>query len=108
MFYHFSQNNSGGTFSFDEEDGITHHVIIEADNPSEANFKAEKIGLYFNGCDSGMDCDCCGDRWHEVDKYDASDKPEVYGDEPSNVSHKWMDDGKEVAIHYKNGVIEWF
>lgn len=63
MFYHYRQNNSGGSFIIDEEAGIGPRVWIEADSASEANARAKTIGIYFNGCDSGEDCECCGDRW---------------------------------------------
>lgn len=63
MFYHFSQNNSGGSFDFDKNDGITHHVVIEAVSAESANKKLQDIGGYFDGCDTGRDCSCCGDRW---------------------------------------------
>ena len=62
MFYTFSQNNSGGSFDIDHM--LAHFVIIEADTAEEANTIAESVGIYFNGCDEGMDCDCCGDRWY--------------------------------------------
>ena len=78
--FHFSQNNSGGKFEYDPKRGITHHMVIEAPNYQEANMRAQNIGLYFDGCDSGMDCECCGDRWyrlHETTKGD--EKPSVYG-----------------------------
>lgn len=65
-FFDFSQNNSGGSFVFDEQRGITHFVIVEAMDADHANSVAENIGLYFNGCESGNDCDCCGDRWSEA------------------------------------------
>lgn len=44
MFYHYSQNNSGGIFDFDRENGITHHVVIEAESASLADRRAESIG----------------------------------------------------------------
>ena len=49
MFYHYSQNNSGGSFDFDQEEGITHHVVIEAESAYLADRRAESIGLYFGG-----------------------------------------------------------
>ena len=110
MFYHFKQNNSGGSFSFGENRGITHHVVIEADSASEANAIAEGIGIYFDGVG---DCSCCGNRWHSVYEYDKKDFPHVYGEEIEkafNTSHlsRWMEDGKEVCVHYKDGHKEWF
>lgn len=110
MFYHFNQNNSGGSFHFNEEKGITHHVVIEADNPAEANTIAEGIGIYFDGIG---DCECCGTRWDDVDEYEGEEFPHVYGGEIEkvlNTNHfsRWMEDGKEVCVHYKDGRKEWF
>ena len=113
MFYHFSQNNSGGSFSFDENKGITHHVIIEADKASYANAYAEDMGIYFNGCSAGLDCDCCGDRWSEVREYDGKEFPHIYGTSAQEVTNseyfsRWMKPGKEACVHYKDGRKEWF
>lgn len=63
-FYLFSQNNSGGSFDVDEK--VCHTVVIEAESADEANSLAKDIGVYFDGCYQGIDCDCCGDRWYEV------------------------------------------
>lgn len=113
-FFHFSQNNSGGGFDFDEDRGITHHVVIEADNAESANDLALSKGLYFDGCADGSDCPCCGDRWHEVWCDDAgNDVPSVFGKalgrkfEPF-LAISWMPDGRETAVHYLDGRIEWF
>lgn len=114
MFFTFNQNNSGGTFTFDEEAGITHFVIIEAQSARVAKALAEDKGLYFDGCRSGRDCSCCGDRWHEPCG-DGSAVPEVYGqqvgvDMPffSDLGRGWMKDSKEGCIHYLDGRKEWF
>lgn len=63
-FFEFCQNNSGGSFGVDKKAGIGHYVIIEAMDADHANTIAERIGIYFDGCQNGMDCDCCGDRWY--------------------------------------------
>ena len=63
MFYEFNQNNSGGYFV--ENDTLCHRLFIEADNVKEAINKAEELGCYWDGVASGIDCSCCGDRWHE-------------------------------------------
>ncbi len=69
-FYQYMQNNSGG--SFDAHFG--HSVYIEAESPSHADYRAETIGIYFDGCDGGRDCPCCGDRWSRaLGKPDAKD-----------------------------------
>lgn len=65
--YEYRQNNSGGHFAY--SDGVSNFVLIEASSVDKANSKAESIGIYFNGCDEGIDCDCCGDRWYE--EYEA-------------------------------------
>lgn len=113
MFYHFDQNNSGGSFSFDGNEGITHHVVIEADNASDANTIAEEIGIYFNGCSTGLDCDCCGDRWYEVQERHGEEFPHIYGTSAqetinSKYFRPWMEPGKEVCVHYKDGRKGWF
>lgn len=106
MFYHYSQNNSGGSFDFNKFRGITHHVIIEADSASEADDIAEGIGLYFDG---HGDCPCCGDRWYNAWEGDGDDEPMVYSTRPSELTgYKWMEDGYEVAVHYRDGRVEWF
>ena len=55
----YGQNNSGG--SFDHDGG--HATYIWAAGVAEANRIAEANGIYFDGCDKGRDCRCCGDRW---------------------------------------------
>ena len=60
-FYEYNQNNSGG--HFDVDDKVCHRLFIEAESKEQANDKAEELGVYFDGVEKGMDCDCCGDRW---------------------------------------------
>lgn len=60
-FYEYSQNNSGG--GFDVDDRVCHRIVIEAHSGDEADSIAESLGVYFDGCEKGIDCDCCGDRW---------------------------------------------
>ena len=71
----FDQNNSGGSFHVD--DNVGEYVIVQAENADQSNRLAEKVGLYFDGVG---DCDCCGNRWHEV-YGDGTEKPEVYSEE---------------------------
>ncbi len=61
-FYLYDQNNPGGFFH--ENEKLCRKVIIEADLESEANKKAESLGIYFNGVRDGIDRSCCGDRWY--------------------------------------------
>jgi hypothetical protein len=113
-YFHFSQNNSGGSFDFSEEQGLTHHVVIEAKDSQDANVTAIMKGLYFDGCSQGMDCSCCGDRWSRVGEWGETNgdaEPMVY-DQPvgafSDSFGGWMPDGKEIAVHHADGRIEWF
>lgn len=112
MFYIYDQNNSGGGFYVDHDRGISNYVIVEADTPEEANNTAETLGIYFNGCEAGMDCECCGDRWYAAGKGDGTDTPEVNRKEVEGVrvfegEIKWTS-GAEGYIHYKDGRVEPF
>ena len=60
--YTFRQNNSFGKLVQTEDLDVW--VIIEAFTLEDALRRAEKIGLYFDGCAEGRDCNCCGDRWY--------------------------------------------
>jgi len=68
-FYTFRQNNSGGYWNGPK------YVIIEAFNAEHANELAGNNDIYFHGCATGTDCECCGDRWYEVSEYEAEDEP---------------------------------
>ena len=110
MFFTYNQNNSGGEFIFDKDRGITHFVIVEADSPQDADDRAEKIGLYFDGYG---DCPCCGYRWYsQFSSEEGDEEPSIYGRHPRDFVEKkkvvWMDEGFEVAVHHKDGKIEWF
>ena len=102
-FFEFVQNNSGGAFSFNKKAGISHYVIIEAVDARAANDTAELIGLYFNGCEKDMDCDCCGDRWYPA-YGKGDDVPSLYGEpvEEFKPIAKWMK-AAEGFIHYIDG-----
>lgn len=65
-FFEYRQNNSGGGFNVN--DTLTVLVIVEAKDQKQAIQIGESLGIYFNGCDKGMDCPCCGDRWYEPDE----------------------------------------
>ena len=109
MFYHYSQNNSGGSFNFDQEEGITKHVVIEAESASLADRRAEYIGLYF---DDGGDCPCCGSRWRAAGDYEGTEEPSVY-DSPLGVVFKstwggWMKEGYETVVHFADGTMKWY
>jgi len=107
-FYEFDQNNSGGRFDFDEAAGITHHVVIEADDLEHAAYRAERIGIYFDGVDLGRDCECCGDRWSKPWSDDGAAEPMFYGKPVSAATGwAWMPEGREIAVHYIDGRVDW-
>lgn len=109
MFYTFTQNNSGGRFTLNMEEGITQDVIIEADSLSEALEKAEDLGLYFNGVDTGRDCSCCGDRWHSSP--DENDFPKLYGRPAEFYLNNWsglIGSFPAICVHYKDGTRKFF
>lgn len=97
-YFHFRQNNSGGSFDIEDADGIGVEVWIEALNADDACRRAESIGIYFDGCEYGRDCDCCGDRWHRPwgDGYDASEIDQKF-------SFSWHG---TVYVHHMDGSIE--
>jgi hypothetical protein len=103
-FYTFNQNNSGGSFVTSDNEGLSEYVIIEATDANHANERAERIGLYFNGCDDGRDCYCCGDRWYTVSENDGTDEPTIYG-EPIAIVKKGMF-RKELFVHYIDGTFK--
>lgn len=76
-YYKFSQNNSGGTFDTIDENVGAHTVVIQAESEKQANKIAESLGIYFDGCDSGSDCSCCGDRWYRTGDHEASEEVEM-------------------------------
>lgn len=109
-FFTYNQNNSGGEFSFDKKRGITHLVIIEASDADHADSRAENIGIYFNGCDDGRDCSCCGDRWSPA--YGKGDDVPSYYDTPIEdnkikMNFTWMGKNPEAVIHYADGRVQW-
>lgn len=63
MYYRFRQNNTGGFF--EEKPPIASTMFIEADSQQDAIVRGQDIGLYWNGVEAGVDCECCGDRWDE-------------------------------------------
>ena len=73
--WHYRQNNSGGNFYGPK------HVVVQAVNGNMADATAENFaGVYFNGCVTGQDCDCCGDRWSPSCDSEGTEEPQVYDD----------------------------
>jgi hypothetical protein len=109
MFFHYSQNNSGGGFSFDKRAGISVSVIVEADSSEDANRRAERIGLYFDGAG---DCACCGNRWYAQWSGDeGTASPQIYGTSVAEyVSRvRWLKPGQAMTfVHYADGRVQGF
>lgn len=112
MFYTFVQNNSGGSFDWNDKAGIGMYVIVEADNADQANAKAEEVGLYFDGVENDLDCECCGDRWFPCDQCDAEDTPKIYGKALDESLRNRMicsfgrSDQPLICVHHANGRID--
>lgn len=115
--FEFSQNNSGGRFHVDDK--VCHRLFIEADNEAEAIQKAESLGVYFDGVAEGLDCPCCGDRWHspvEV-KFPYQFKDYLYGKDkvfetPREYAQYLTDNygctDPDARLFYKSGTIVSF
>lgn len=118
-FYAYRQNNSGGSFDYDRNAGISVFVVVEAEAPNVARERAVNIGLYFDGVDNGYDCSCCGDRWYEPWNNDGMEQPGVYeaGDigfdknrgvyvyaPEHSWAHPWMSEF-EGFVHFADGAI---
>lgn len=106
LFYHYSQKNSFGTFDKNAEDGIGTDVIIEAYSAQDANKRAKKIGIYFNGVNKGIDCPCCGDRWYKAYDGEGTISPTINGNALDEIKRR--DYRKEAYIHYIDGRIECY
>ena len=105
MFYTYSQNNSGGGFDYDEARGITTYVIVEAGDAEEADFRAKRVGLYFDGAG---DCECCGNRWSEAWESAGTVAPSIYEtplDAYEREAYFWIKRGFNAFIHHASGEI---
>jgi len=103
-FYTYNQNNSGGSYSNFEKEGIAEYVIIEAFDDIHANARAEDIGIYFDGCYNGQDCSCCGDRWVRTEDEDGTDVPSIFGETLGDrVKSRF---NEFCFVHYLDGKIE--
>lgn len=100
MFFEYTQNNSGGLFS-----GPALNVIVEADSGTQANERAEEVGVYFDGCRSGLDCGCCGDRWSSF-WGDPDLEPSHYGKSLATIKSDYLYEESKLPmflIYYLDG-----
>lgn len=103
--YHFRQNNSGGRFEYSRKRGISVNVFVEAESAEVANRKAvDSLGIYFDGCRDGLDCDCCGDRWYETSEYASVEGREQADKRAAPYGGQW--EPVEGFIHWADGRIE--
>lgn len=105
MFYCYGQNNSGGVFEITND--VTLNVVIEADSPDQADAKAEEIGIYFDGCELGIDCPCCGDRWSPM--YDNGEETHeaFLPAEDSADCLAWTEEGEpHTIVYFANGTVK--
>ena len=59
MWFEYDQSNPGGSYLSD----MPRTVLVEGKDADDADSRAEEVGVYFEGIDSGRDCSCCNDRW---------------------------------------------
>lgn len=104
-FWAFNQNNSGGYFVVDDDNGVCEWVIIEAKTPKKAWKKLKKIGKRVQGFWDY--CNCCGERWYNyMDESDGTDKPMIYGEGMDKCERTMF--RHRCFVHYANGVIKEF
>lgn len=117
--FEYRQNNSGGVFFMDDDASI--YVFIQAESADAANQKAEEVTIYFDGCESDRDCDCCGDRWYHADYPVDSFKTHFWHEENTeydNISDyaqalandsMWAEDDKPaVVVYFADGSFKRF
>lgn len=109
-YFEFCQNNSGGSFDVDEK--LCHRLIIQAETELTAIEKVQDMGVYFDGCEKGIDCDCCGDRWYEPSEVDIKRSANAYKKKFKNIEqyaqHMANEYGwtyPDVRIFYANGAM---
>jgi hypothetical protein len=77
---------------------LCHRLFIEAENAEQANEIAKSLGVYFNGKEKGIDCECRGDRWYEVSEDDVVDLKAA--SEWMNVELKSIEDYAQSLAEY--------
>lgn len=104
MFYDFRQNSSGGSFDLDPEKGLGVHTLVEGSDRDDIIRRAEALGIYFDGCEKGIDCSCCGDRWNAPDYDDRLDaEPMIYGEPAAEYSNPYSGRSSGIWVHYMDG-----
>lgn len=102
MYFLFRQNNSGGYI--EKTPDLDWRVYVQADDHYEANRRAEELGIYFDGCNSEIDCPCCGDRWYRADEYDAVSTVQCLFDELTMYLEYTHPTESIAVLHLDNGI----
>lgn len=92
MYYSFDQNNSGGYCLFNEKDGISDCIVVEAYSESQANDLFDKIVENYSSY-----CPCCGERWYGI----GMESESINGLELETYT-------RPVFIHYLDGSIKTY
>ena len=99
LWFTFSQNNSGGSFTVDEN--VCEYVFVQAKSAKDAVLVAQ------NFCDNSDSCSCCGDRWSfYVEDNDGTTEPQVYGEPITMLAPSHY--RKEARLHYFDGHVETY
>lgn len=93
--YPYRQNNSGGSFTEDQNQGP--QVFIQAESAAGAWSMAQEMFDFEY-------CECCGERWYEAEEDDGQDEPTVYGVPVNEVTQSFFVD--YAILHHFNGVVE--
>ena len=97
LWYTYSQNNSGGHFVEDENQGPT--VSIQATSSVEAWAKAKSMFDFDY-------CECCGERWFDsyYDDEKGDEVPMRYGEPLRDMVASWY--RNYAILHYYDGRVE--
>lgn len=96
-FWTKTQNNSGGIFDHDAENGIGYAICVEATDKKHAAQRLEEI---IESYPASYDCPCCDSRWPTYIWEDGSETPERYGRPLTGGS------GIPSYVHFLDGRIE--
>lgn len=106
-FYKFRQNNTYGQRQT-VEGVLGYAVYVQAYTAASANEIAQGLGIYFDGCASGLDCECCGDRWSRADEGEGEEAPLMYGEPLEEAAKKRFWSNLPVYVHYRDGRVVEF
>jgi hypothetical protein len=104
-FYPFRQNNSGGYYVIDEENGISEFISIQAKDYKDSvrilQEISEKNDEFFDYCP------CCGERWDTCNFDFDGDLEPMYYDEKLYDNYKG-DCQRTAYVHYYDGKVVQF